>query len=60
MKYSVTVVTFAVIGFIVMYCLGTWLFQDFAEGVYSGILGAVVGAALVLVSGPEQVRHWRW
>jgi len=60
MTYVVTVVAFAVFGFIVLFFLSNWLFQDWTMNLLSGLLGAVAAVALALLTGPEWMRKWSW
>ncbi len=57
--YVVTIVAFAVVGFIVLFFLSNWLFQDLTMNLLSGLLGAVAAVSLALITGPEQLREWR-
>ncbi len=58
--YVMTVLAFAVVGFITLFFLSNWLFQDWTMDLLSGLLGAVAAAALALLTGPEQMRKWSW
>jgi len=59
-NYLVTVVAFAVLGFIVLFFLSGWVFQDLTLDLLAGLLGAVVGVTLALFAGPERMRKWSW
>jgi uncharacterized membrane protein len=58
--YLVTVVAFAVFGFMVLFFLSNWLFQNWTMDLVSGLLGAVAAVALALLTGPERMRTWSW
>jgi len=57
--YLVTIVAFAAFGFIVLFFLSSWLFQDLIMDLLAGLLGAVTGVTLALITGPKRMREWR-
>jgi hypothetical protein len=58
--YVVTVLAFVVFGFILLFFLSGWLFQDLTMSLLLGFLGAVAATSLALLTGPQRMREWRW
>ncbi len=60
MSYLLTTVAFAVFGFILQFFLSGMVFQDLTLELLSGLVGAVAGVALAIITGPERMRKWSW
>jgi hypothetical protein len=60
MTYLMTIIAFAVLGFILLFFMAGLVFQDLTLDFLSGLLGAVAGVALALITGPERMRRWSW
>jgi hypothetical protein len=58
-SYLVTVLAFAAMGFIVLFFLSNWVFQDLTMDLLSGLLGAMAAVSLALLTGPKRMREWR-
>jgi hypothetical protein len=60
MSYLMTIIAFAVLGFILLFFMAGLVFQDLTMDLLSGLLGAVVGVALALITGQKGMRRWSW